>query len=99
MSLLTESRAWTRIQNEDGFAETCQVFGGCSNAALLRLSFLLGGRLGHGDPLPASPKCDMKSWNANLKSGVGFGGSVCEVGMNIERRSLRYFTPKRKSPR
>ena len=39
--------------------------------------------MGHGDPLPASPKYDKKSWYANLKSGVGFGGSVCEGGMNM----------------
>jgi len=47
--------------------------------------------MGHGDPLPASPKCDMGSWDANLYSGVGFGGSVCDGGMNIERRSLGVF--------
>ena len=47
--------------------------------------------MGHEDPLPASPKCDKKNWYANLKSGVGFGGSVCGVGMNIEWRSWDVF--------
>ena len=47
--------------------------------------------MGHGDPLPASPKYDMESWDANLKSGIGFGGSVCEVGMNMGCGSLEVF--------
>ena len=47
--------------------------------------------MGHGDPHPASPKYDMGSWDANTKSGVGFGGSVRKVGMNIEWRSLDVF--------
>ena len=46
--------------------------------------------MGHGDPLPSSPKCDDGSWNANLNSGVGFGGGVCEGGVNIEW-SLKVF--------
>lgn len=32
--------------------------------------------MGHGDPLPSSPKYDKRSWYEDLKSGVGFGGSV-----------------------
>jgi hypothetical protein len=47
--------------------------------------------MGHGDPLPASPKYDMGSWDANINFGVGFGGSVSKVGMNIEWRSLEVF--------
>jgi len=44
-----------------------------------------------GTPLPSSPKIDMKSWDANLDSGVEFGGGECEVGMNIEWRPLEVF--------
>ena len=32
--------------------------------------------MGHGNPLPASPKYDKESWDADINSGVGFGGSV-----------------------
>jgi hypothetical protein len=45
--------------------------------------------MGHGDPLPASPK---------FQSAEG-GGSVCEGGMKIGKKSLgEFYSQKKTSP-
>ena len=50
--LLIESRAETGTRDCTRFAETCQVFGGYSSTALLRLSFPLGDMPGHAPCCP-----------------------------------------------